>query len=176
MPKGIYRRQPQMSIEERFWSHVQKSEAGCWVWTAARNAGGGMFGVNGKVIRVRHYAYELYYGPVPRGFYVCYCCGNDMCIRPDHLVLKDRRTFMIEIQQKMNIAAHTPEVIEKQAQSRKGHPGSRLGKCGCRINAEGRLRMSLAQRGRIITDDHRKKISASCKKAWALRKELMGQE
>lgn len=71
----------------RFWTKVEKTENGCWVF-------GGKKGVYGQlrigkdVIVVAHrFSWELHYGEIPDGLFVLHHCDNLPCVRPDHLFL-----------------------------------------------------------------------------------------
>jgi hypothetical protein len=74
-----------VSIEERFWSKVDKTET-CWLWTAARNnAGYGVFWNDGKVSVAHRYAYESGVGAVPSGLQLDHLCRVRHCVNPSHL-------------------------------------------------------------------------------------------
>lgn len=77
------------AITERFWSKVEKSE-GCWLWTGATVPpyGYGFLG-RGKAgsgnIYAHRLAWELHFGSIPEGHFVCHHCDTPPCVRPDHL-------------------------------------------------------------------------------------------
>ena len=61
-----------MTLEERFWSKVErKSEDGCWKWFGAgakTKYGYGRINVDGRMRQVTHIAWELMHGePVLTG-------------------------------------------------------------------------------------------------------------
>lgn len=76
-----------MSVEERFWSKVDRSAAGgCWVWTAATACGYGRFAVShGQLVQAHRFAYELLVGPIPEGLELDHLCRNRACVNPAHL-------------------------------------------------------------------------------------------
>lgn len=74
------------TLEERFWSKVEKSD-GCWLWTGALSSNGyGSFGIGNKKNQSAHlFVYQLMNGAVPGGYYIDHLCMNKACVRPDHL-------------------------------------------------------------------------------------------
>jgi hypothetical protein len=62
-------------LEERLWPRVVKTDA-CWLWTGClAKSGYGQIGGMGKhQIGTHRAAFELRYGPIPPGLYVCHAC------------------------------------------------------------------------------------------------------
>lgn len=79
---------PAATLEERFWSKVDKSGE-CWLWTASTKDGYGTIYVLGKMEFAHRVSYELNVGPIPEGLQIDHVqergCSSRACVRPDHL-------------------------------------------------------------------------------------------
>lgn len=79
-----------MTLEERFWSKVDKSDSenACWNWIAFCAPNGyGQFGVNGKVLYAHRVVWEISNGNIPNNMCVLHRCDNPPCCNPAHLFL-----------------------------------------------------------------------------------------
>lgn len=70
----------------RFWSKVDTSGDGCWLWGGVTgSAGYGSVYIDGRQVAVHRFAYELLVGPIPTGMQLDHLCRVRHCVRPDHL-------------------------------------------------------------------------------------------
>lgn len=73
-----------MTLGERFWSKVDKTD-GCWNWTAAKDRDGyGRFRFEGKLHMAHRFIFQREIGAPPS--VVMHTCDNPSCVNPDHLI------------------------------------------------------------------------------------------
>jgi HNH endonuclease len=61
------------------------------VWTGHTVNGYGRIGHGRKQLYAHRLAYEWAYGPIPVGRQITQRCGNTLCVRADHLVLRSAK-------------------------------------------------------------------------------------
>ena len=84
----IMTRYRDMTPEERLMSRVDGTED-CWMWRGAVDGHGyGVLVWHGHRRHRAHRAmWEVTFGRIPEGFFVCHHCDTPACVRPDHLFL-----------------------------------------------------------------------------------------
>ena len=77
------------TIEERYFNSFNRREDGqCWEWCKNKTENGyGKFSVKHKSIGAHRFGYELMFGKIPYGKYVCHLCDNPPCQNPKHWFL-----------------------------------------------------------------------------------------
>lgn len=78
-----------------FWRHVTKGD-GCWEWDGYRGPTQryGRFSLKGRKYKAHRFAWQIFYGAVPRGLHVLHKCDNGFCVRPEHLFSGTHRDNM----------------------------------------------------------------------------------
>lgn len=103
------------TAEQRFWQKVNKNgptmphmTTNCWEWVGANNKHKyGSFFYDNKIQRAHRVSYQLYYGNIPDGIFICHHCDNKKCVRPDHLFAGTRQDNTDDMMKKgRHIAQH----------------------------------------------------------------------
>jgi hypothetical protein len=84
----------------RFWTMVEKTPSGCWLWTASKTSGGyGRFcpgSPSKKQWVVAHrFSYEQEFGPIPEGMEIHHRCETPACVNPGHLIAVSHRNHNV---------------------------------------------------------------------------------
>lgn len=81
------------TLQERFWSLVQRDTDGCWLWTGSKNLKGyGHFRVGGFIYKAHRWAWEEEHGMIdpPELTIDHVVCATSNCVRPSHMELVTR--------------------------------------------------------------------------------------
>lgn len=108
-----------MTLPERFWAKVDKTD-GCWMWVGAlTSAGYGSFRLGGRAepaSSAHVLAWEDVNGTVPMGLTLDHVvCGNRACCRPDHMEPVTRVENVMR-------GCSPPAVNARKSMCDRGHP------------------------------------------------------
>lgn len=106
---------PPLTVEERFWSKIDKSGE-CWIWTAGRETNGyGRFDAPGLPRRAHRTAWVLTYGDIPDGLHCLHHCDTPLCCNVSHLFLG---TPADNVQDMINKGRKNPAIGERSGNSK----------------------------------------------------------
>jgi hypothetical protein len=108
---------------KRFFDKINKTDF-CWIWTASKRGkfGYGAFKFNGKVQDSHRVSWQLHFGEIPTGMYVCHKCDNPSCVNPEHLFLGSPKENVQDCIKKQRFKY--PE--RNEFEFKKGHSKSRV--------------------------------------------------
>jgi hypothetical protein len=81
----------------RFIDKIFIDKKGCWIWTDVPNSGGyGTFSAERKHFLSHRFSYEVFKGPIPKGYQVHHQCYERRCVKPEHLEVMTRRENLMD--------------------------------------------------------------------------------
>ena len=110
MNRGQFRNKP---FEEMY---VPVPESGCWLATTWWDADG--YGRTTNCTFLHRRSYEIHFGSIPNGMFVCHKCDTPACVNPDHLFLGDGTDNM------RDMVAKGRHYETKKTHCPQGHPYS----------------------------------------------------
>ena len=88
-----------LPARERFWKFVDKrADDACWPWVGRTDIRGyGQFRVGDAPRPAPRVSYQIHFGDIPEGMYVCHACDEPGCVNPAHLFLGSPRDNAVDM-------------------------------------------------------------------------------
>ena len=169
---------PKISIEHRFWNHVDKNGpipahcphlGPCWIWTGAVDKDGyGRPSVERtRRVRAPRISWAWAHGEIPKGKWVLHRCDNPPCVNPDHLFLGTAKDNAQDALAKGRNYVGSKNAFFGRQHTKETRNKIRMNRLGKPLSPEHAQKARQANVGKKRTKEQRSHYSLAAKKRWA---------
>jgi hypothetical protein len=106
------------SLEKRFWKNVYVSDS-CWEWMGSFSIYGyGTISVMNKPNYAHRLSWEMEFGMIQNGLFVCHHCDNPKCVNPYHLFIGTHQENMQDMVNKKRHLKRKSKILYRDEKGR----------------------------------------------------------